>query len=936
MKATGSVLVVVLGLLAILAVIGITFVTMSNLDRRTATNFAIRSQFMLAADGAVDYVCHHLIQDLYTYNLDSHVYENSLMACENESTGNTIPGVLYNEPFDYPSIRYDPWLATALADESMASRNDNFSYGYQTGDRYTSAPYGLDDWGTDTANNQRPNNLGFPSGQGKVEVFTRSGLGHGVWIPDLSFPFETGLIRVSVTVLDHGAMVNLNAHGNPNPTAKRYGYFISDVDPSFLQGMNGWAASGALAGSGSVPGLWKDATSPGNKAQMQPVIENPGRYDDHPFTLDEELELRRLTGTYWGSTASVKGRIERFCAALNSSPETATDSSARYRLNVTTVGWTAECRSNWNPRTSTFAQPPDNQGARGYTFRKIDLNIDSATHIKSALLDSSVFTSGDTELLNQFTANICAFRDGEDRDTLLKSYSSAVGAGRQPVFSKIKTTKRSVGGDQPKDEWTIEIQIISPWPDETAVRDVGATPEGLPVADGNVTLQPSGAGWSESLPETLRCPTANTPEVFTTSCTVTVDKGVGITADSKFADGITLHCAGKTIDRIPREMLGVSELSKSSGGSRHRPIYMEDEARAVDDAEHKIRVVFFGDWADGSAGAMETWQPGAFEDTSQIPIRFPCSVNVPTGGRTFEGPSEGGLPPYWMAGVSEGKGFRAFARVGDLNQVLCPRDNTEAQDFWPWVPRISQVIAGQNEQYHKFNWQDTNLPQAGQVSRMNAANTFCVGGPWIDRIDNDGDGYVDTDGGGILPGFSGPDEGQTVSSSSGSSGKTGGRFGGAEIRVAGKINLNTASEVVLNALEQSFNLQGLAQTVKRERQSNPIWSPAQILRQASAQTDRTDDEARGWVENRDLAYSRISNIATVRSDTFSIYGTVQYIDAVTMKDARSTADRDQAVRRSRRFWALVDRSPCLSYYPGQRGSGSDFIRPRVLNFQWID
>lgn len=90
-------------------------------------------------------------------------------------------------------------------------------------------------------------------------------------------------------------------------------------------------------------------------------------------------------------------------------------------------------------------------------------------------------------------------------------------------------------------------------------------------------------------------------------------------------------------------------------------------------------------------------------------------------------------------------------------------------------------------------------------------------------------------------------------------------------------------------------------------------------------------EARGTVEKRDLPYTLISNVATVRSDTFSIYGTIEY-----GLISRPSNVAEFKVMRRRRFWALVDRSPCLAYPPGQLGGDENFIRPRILNFQWLD
>jgi len=224
MRSPGSVLIVVLGLLAILAVVGITFVTMSSIDQRAAANFALQSQFMLTADAAVDYVCHHLVQDLWYYDVENQCYAYSggggggaaggmdlLLTDQNNQAGRELAR---NEPFDYPSTMYDPWLSSPL--EYSASNglfvpaNGHFSYGEKGGTHY-----GLTSWGfPGTPPAERPNNLGWPTNR-QVRPYTR-GNGHGVWNPDLSSPFDVGLIRVSVTVLDHAGMINLNAHGRSN------------------------------------------------------------------------------------------------------------------------------------------------------------------------------------------------------------------------------------------------------------------------------------------------------------------------------------------------------------------------------------------------------------------------------------------------------------------------------------------------------------------------------------------------------------------------------------------------------------------------------------------------------------------------------------------------------------------------------------------------
>ncbi|MGB2938192.1 MAG: hypothetical protein WBD05_08365, partial [Phycisphaerae bacterium] len=180
----------------------------------------------------------------------------------------------------------------------------------------------------------------------------------------------------------------------------------------------------------------------------------------------------------------------------------------------------------------------------------------------------------------------------------------------------------------------------------------------------------------------------------------------------------------------------------------------------------------------------------------------------------------------------------------------------------------------------RFNW--ARYPRAADV--------LCVQGPWIDGFDNDGDGKTDLD-----------DEGTFDA----------GRFAGPEFRVAGKINLNTATSSTLAALPGG----GVPFTP-------PLSSIAEIIPIPGNAGDWPDDEA----------FTRLSNIVTVRSDVFSIYGTVQIIDPAKVPSGGIVAQDDPAVVRSRRFWALVDRSPSLAYPPGDE----KFIHPRIMNFQWME
>ena len=944
MRSPGSVLIVVLGLLAILAVVGLTFVTMSSIDRRTAANFALQSQFMLAADGAVDYVCHHLIQDLWYYDTKTMQYHDFLLTDQNSGAGEDMP-LARNEPFDCPRPEYDPWLSTTPNGESIDT--GQFSYGEKRG-----AHYGLASWGLDTPTNERPNNLGWPTA-GQVRPYTQ-GNGHGVWNPDLSFPFDVGLIRVSVTVLDHAGMVNLNAHGRSSASVgecPRYGYFISDVDPSHFVS----DVEGLLNGAGQVPGLWSGQNKPYNDHLYEAIIENPGRYHDKPFTLDEEFELRRLIGTHF------KSRLEEFGGGnLDSAPDTVTDARARNRLSLTTVSWTSEVRPDFEGPGGEVLQVetklPSGDNAE-WSPRKIDLNLDPIEYISDAMTTGYVFDETDEvskKIRNQLLANIAAFRDGsgpddpeDPEDMTIRTWPEAgdrVGAAPQPLFSKIKISKDSQQIDidgQPTTTWAVEVQVISPWRG-----NVYGDKDGLTVDDVILTAIPTDGytgsiTWEEPvfpLPERMPLPSAENQWMFTAKVTT---QGTDPVASA--LQRIELRTAGMAIDRIDATVLA----DIGDGGSKQRSIARgEMEKRRPGDTE-SIDVVYIGNWVDGDGEGMTSFKFAEPPDPGTgIPIRFPRSVKVSTDKEETDKRTlpEKGLPPYPMKdNAGEDISFRAFARLADLNQVLCPTredyaDLEEGEDgFWPWVTRVADKadLTGQAlltaEEKLKFNWNDVE-PVPGTYSRMNAANVFCVGGPWLDELDNDGDGCADEDG---TTAFALADEGIGPE---GANDDDKGRFGGPELRVAGKINLNTATEDTLRALAKTFDLPEaiMKDWVTTARNQKALVTPWQFLKDHSSFTDLEAVpgdrvEARGTVEKRDLPYTLISNVATVRSDTFSIYGTIEY-----GLISRPSNVAEFKVMRRRRFWALVDRSPCLAYPPGQLGGDENFIRPRILNFQWLD
>ena len=332
------------------------------------------------------------------------------------------------------------------------------------------------------------------------------------------------------------------------------------------------------------------------------------------------------------------------------------------------------------------------------------------------------------------------------------------------------------------------------------------------------------------------------------------------------------------LDLITGDGDNTNVATLETAGRIYRNVDFEDERRGSKN-NFPIRVFYVSDWNSGGSANLGTATKDPGLRNSAIPIRFPNCVSA---GATS-------LPVRAASGAD----FKAFARVGDLNQVLRfpPGD---ASNWWaePWIVTVSKT-SRTNESNVKFNWmKDIDKVAAGTgTAAAYAANVLSVGGPWNDGLDNDGDTQLDF-----------ADNGTGT-----------GRPGGPEFRVAGKINLNTAISETLSAL-------GLASLPTK-----PIKSPAQVL---------TASATPNGIEVRDEPFARISNIATVRSDTFSVYGTVQIVDPTTAVNSNLP---DSGIVRSRRFWALVDRSPALSYPPptDPKLPGS-FIRPRVLNFQWMD
>jgi hypothetical protein len=595
------------------------------------------------------------------------------------------------------------------------------------------------------------------------------------------------------------------------------------------------------------------------------------------------------------------------------------------------VGWTAEVRPYPLPTTNpdTTIMPGGHEA-----MLKADLNFDEPGVIQLALTEGRAFNpTASPKTLGQFVANILAFRK---RIPGFLVFSGYTGARRQPFFTK--ASAGSGTGTPPK--WPLKLEVYNPWPGDQA----GDTGGGIAWSLWKIVIKCKDdqsivtVGDKKTITIVIKKTGATAPANWTAKTAIVVDKTAIDPVDIPTSKALTIEglgandTFGKEVNEIRLEAFSggptvggvIQPVDKidpsvvSAGWRRKVGVYEEMRDPNADlSGPTAITVLYVKDLAFGDpVGNLNfgTVAPTEIPKGEGIPIRFPHSVPDTTEYNPKD-QGKGPLPPY----ATDGRFFKAFPRLGDLNQVLCPGGltaETDAATFWPWIGRIaSKSLTYQTtEKEVKFNWDD-NLGAPGnpiQYTHMNAANVLTTERPWLDSYDNDGDEKTDDQ-----------DKGDDA---------LGGRFCGPEIRVAGKINLNTATDKTLDAIDTSLGTGSAIKTaVKNLRGAGTIKSIAQLAGQMPPGTGDDRGDAFGPLEKRDLGFTRLSNIATVRSDTFSIYGTVQYVDPPRPPAAAGPPAR---IIKTRRFWALVDRSPSVAYSPA--ATGNKFLHPRIVNFQWMD
>ncbi|MDP6380417.1 MAG: hypothetical protein QF662_03635, partial [Phycisphaerae bacterium] len=339
----GVVLIMVLSVLSILALLGVTLVTVTRIDRQAARNYHEQVQAELLAQGALSYVSGKLVEDPWRTDvlLETEAYDAA--GVDEDNDGQTDDAWLTN----FPSIP-DPAAVTQVSFGGPSAT----VFGYECSG--TIAVVGTDNLGTGTTD--APHNW-------------------GVWVQDLTVPLEGGRIGlVSLTVVDHSAMVNMNFHGDDESGT------VGEVDiynsPVF-----------APAGDES-------ALLDGNFNRIA-----------RPFSMADEVELRHLKG----NRATTQLELAWPGTFLPGA-----DGSGAAMVN--------------RHRATTYSRTSMAQDFGGVIHGRIDINTADPDAIKAALEAAGV--TGD---IDQIVVNIRDFRDADNNPG--PEYEGKYGIERQCFIS---------------------------------------------------------------------------------------------------------------------------------------------------------------------------------------------------------------------------------------------------------------------------------------------------------------------------------------------------------------------------------------------------------------------------------------------------------------------------------------------------------------------
>ncbi|MBN2581996.1 MAG: hypothetical protein JXL80_02935 [Planctomycetes bacterium] len=927
----GTILVVALGLLAALAIIGATMISVARVDRFASRSFRQSAELDMAVDGALVWIENELTNQYW-----DNIYWTKI-------GNNTVS-------FDGDGVIDSPALGDGKTRIAVVRPDTAGKIGVTTqvnpGLVKTSGGTSLGTW----YNLPLKANLPSPDKSDTTGTMVPDG-----WVvPAMTYrTTRNRTIEVALTMVDLGARYNVNFHGDATidisggmgQSYKDQGYYLSDVAPNYaaLSGESTRKSVGDMelkwrdVAFGSR-GRWLSMTNPDSKNPDKTInFFNPGK--DKPFLADDMMELLNLRGT------KRRTRLEYVMPTTFS--RDGEDSSASvdpmfYKALYTCYSWVSTCR----PRISS-----DNRDA---VAPKVDLDSCTWEEIREALLACGFRPDDKDEmiLMDQILVNILDYRDQDGQPSYITNTTkdgteyTVCGVDRQPFITEYYIKKERADRDAVEIPFRVFIELSNPYPKRTGN---GITEKGLERSESYTRIEvgkASGKVTSISLPEEID------PAPDDGSCPVTiavVDELIMVPRDEtepmKYLEPVVLFAKAKDVenpnDADKQKEIVIDRLTlKKTGGSYEEISTAESWQRMNRQGLNSI-----GEEADFFAGWITDYEKRV-QTCSGDSLRFFNDVLANKKMRPIENRSM--TKKEWIVLDNSGNRERglhkaeelSFPRIGDLCRVLRVGHKIGKQaDFSDYKPVTEEITAATNDEAGYVSPMGSTTGARAATLLQRVFDVITVNSPYYDGVDNDGD-FDDKDRNNEIdknePVFDDKDTGFQVDAADNPIDAL-----GPEIYEHGRINLRTAPPEVVRGLlpmqlkRKDKSLWTIAETLVSTSSSfkhpsdllnvqvAPPWRLKHIFTKTGMNNDNWDDDDNGapddFAEQCHL-YTFISNFATVRSDCYAVYGTARI---------KSDSGRTEGVRR---FVAVLDRVPATAYPPFRYTGAENRDLSEITNF----
>lgn len=963
----GTILVVALGVLAVLAILGATMVKMARVDNLSARSFKYGTSLNLAVDSALEWLEYRLVTDYYMKGEGK--YYSSASKRWNQDTWKGGP---FDNPHDpsvpialiSPSQKGTITYSTSVTDRSLYLTSDgkycdrsNSSAYRRLPDRWHNLPLGpfMAAPGESYSGQYFDGGIMKDLGPGNVDRLSIRVNGNRI-------------VQVSLTVLDLCGRLNLNYHGDlgydgVTHSGQSYedpGILISEVAPN-------WATSGAKHRRApyDVNDRWRTALSnskrwgddnkpeladmrmnqfePSNKANKLAKTGTSARspyYDDVPFGLEDLYELLQLNGT------EATTRVERLWrrSFARTGLERRPDVKMYYKSFFTTHSWATSARTRFEDE-----EP-------GGLYVKADLNNGPADDpssedtlkenpLRMALLASGLANSYPNRDVDQIVANIMDYRDQDSRPRAINVGSYTVfGIDAQPYINEVfvDVANRVISKDADNNLiQTVPVYIELANPYEIELKK-GESYSGLTYGASRTSL-------SGKLPDTIPSGGSVSSKQkgrvinFEVTCKISENPASQVWP-------VELQAVAKTTHKSSAQQKSYTILiDRFTGTGTAQPGQSWQRLCVRGKDRTGAATVYFGGWDARVNEASETCydagtKKGRFAvNTAAATAAAKIARPVENRSKTPEERSQKRYKPEEMS----------FYRIGDIARVMRIGHIEEGSTAKTVSERLAEKADASVRELHVDVLDE-------KYARI--VNFVTVGSQFFDNYDNDGDGKPKST---TSTATTNQDEDDVGDSSQKDDNL------GPEIYDMAKINLKTARPEVIRAMipvqlknrkARSFvlsdnDLWKLAEDIceyGQDARNNNIRPsacklrlPTDILRMTTKYAgkgvtelfvgDGCDDDGNGAVDDyaeRTWLYGYMSNWASTRSDSFAVYGTVRLV----------AGDGDGKVEGVRHFMAVLDRVPATAFSPYRtRAVGVDpgepnkkYLGMRRVMMTWLD